>query len=163
VRAKLIYNRLPQIQHDAAKALAKGNEAAADELREVLQRALDDGSGGIQSDTRALASSLYVKATGRNDYSEALAAAKTAFTTHSSRYHKGETEEARARAFERVKADHEPLHEPPEHVCVAAVATMLAYGNKWEFERDWMKNPTFEWAHSRLEAIHAAHLREALS
>jgi hypothetical protein len=160
-RAKLLFNKLPAIQRELPQQMEVAVAESGDELLDVLQRALDDGYKGVESDTRALALSLYVKATGRDDYDAALAAARDAYANNPSRYHATPASEATMRGFDKIVADFEALRTTEAHVQTAAVATMLSYGNVREFESEWMSPPAFEWAKARFGAVAAAGLLKA--
>jgi hypothetical protein len=161
-KVKVIFNNFSAVQKAVVGRMDPAVEGAADELEKVLERALDDGYKNVESDTRALALSLYVKATGRDDYDQALSAARDAYLGNPSRYRSSPaTDKARAN-FEAMVADMEQLDEREQNIHIAAVVTMLAYGNVWEFERGWMLAPALEWAMNRCGAVIAAEVLKAI-
>lgn len=126
-------------------------------MRDFIARALDAGSEGLHSDTHALARSLYVQATGRDDYDIAVGEARSAFLANPSRFGRQGASKRTSANFEALKANHETLKKKPHHT-LALVATMLAYGEWWEHghnnhftrnendKRPWMLPAVLEWA-----------------
>src|ERR1017187_8963999 len=129
-------SRFPQVRIQVHRQLEGMTTEAAKGLRDSLAAALNDGALPIQSDTKALAASLYVKSTGMNDYEERLAEAHLAYVGSPSKHAAGVQAMLTPAAYsdehfaERVQPD-EPRPEKPGTV-VAAVCTMLAYGLFWE-------------------------------
>lgn len=143
-RVQLVYNRLPQAKTSIGKQVAAYTEKGAEQLRDFISEALDAGVFDIASDTRALAQSLYVAASGRSDYDEALAKAREAWRDNPSNYGSGARPEE---AFNAIVAGQTELPEMGAHVFVCAVSTMLAYGTHHEIhERSWAQPAALAWA-----------------
>jgi hypothetical protein len=123
---------------------------ATDDLLKFVVAALNAGEFGLKSERHALAESLYVEATGRDDYQAARDAARKAFETNGE-----EPTEKQVESFEAMMATHSDLPEKGDHIFVAALSTMLAYGTWWETDggRAWMQPAAFEWAATRAKAI----------
>jgi hypothetical protein len=161
-RSRVVFNRLPAVAQTFVEATAEATPEAADEMLDAIQAALDAGEDGISSDTTALAKSLYVKATGRDDYEKALAAARAAFKENPSRWRTGLPDEKAVAHFNAIVAPRDELKDVPEHVFIAAVTTALSYGNVWEFEREWMLPAAMKWATARVGEFYAGRLAAAL-
>jgi hypothetical protein len=133
----------------------------ARELRDELKKALDMGALPIQSDTHALADSLYVKTKHGSDYEAHLAAAAAAYMGNESQWRGAIRQTVTPDAYtaghfaERV-APEEPL-KVKQNASRAAVATMLAYGTFWQYghhnqftnreeHRPWMDQMAYDWA-----------------
>lgn len=152
MKARLTSNAFRPVAAGIRTAVQGRTEVAAGDLRDHLAAALDAASGGIHSDTRALAESLYVRSTGRNDYDSALEAARAAFAANPSRYLRSPRSPKSILDFERLVANQEALPEREAAVFVCTCVTMLAYGLYWEAggeARPWMEPGALEWAAQR--------------
>lgn len=163
-RVKIVYNRLPQIRKDLPQLIENRLENAAQELRKQLIEQLHSGML-IQSDTQALAQSLFVQTPQNSDYAARLQAAAVAYLSNSSVWlapvRENVTPEAyeKPHFYERVASEDALPQEKDVHR--VAVASMLAYAAFWEYGHDneftkryehrpWMSPVAFEWAFSHL-------------
>lgn len=133
--AVIRFNRIPQVRTLIKKRLQERLTAAMNEMREELRTALESGYLPIQSDTGALAESLYVESPGHSDYSERLNAARDNYLSGESRWADAVRELLTSEAytdehFRARVAREESL--PGSDNAEASVATMLAWGAWWE-------------------------------
>lgn len=158
-------NNFRAAREQIAAATDRAIEKAAEELRVELQKALDMGALPIQSDTRALAESLYVQSVRGSDYDARVMAAAVAYLSDESKWVEPVRAKVTPYAYEKVHfgervSEEEPLPQTAS-VARAAVATMLAYGAFWEFghhnvftereeHRPWMGKRATEWAFEKM-------------
>ena len=156
MKARLTSNAFRPIAAGIRTAVQRRTEYAAGDLASYLAAALDAASGGIHSETGALAESLYVRSTGRNDYETALEAARAAFAENPSRLTGVPPSPKAIENFEKLIAAQEGLPERAANVFVCTCVTMLAYGLYWETgpeARPWMEPGALEWAAERGRAV----------
>lgn len=155
MRTQLVFNRFQQAKNSILEAVGAQNVEAAEVLARLIAGALDAGEG-ITSDTHALAKSLYVEATGRDDYAGAVAAAKRAMQENPSRHREGPVTQKGKQSFAALIAARSGLPDDGDRThFMAAVATALAYGAYWEHyqDRPWMM-PAVRDALPQLRAVY---------
>ena len=149
MKAKILSNSFRPVTQLIEHAAQTHTELAAASLAAHVRAALDEYGAELHSDTHALAESLYVRSTGRNDYEAALERARAAFISNPSRYRKSPASPATQAEFERIIAAQEALPDRGQAVFVTTVVTALAYGLHWETgsdERPWMEPAALRWA-----------------
>ncbi len=163
----IVKSRIPQVKRQVAKELQKRLTKAASDCRKHVAQQLDSGSLPINSDTHALAKSLFVQSPTTSDYAARLGAAATAYVSGAAKWQDAVRKSVDGTAYsaahfgDRV-APEEPL---PQGTATAAVAigTMLAYGLWWELghknaftgkdepARAWLEGTVMAWTLTNLE------------
>lgn len=119
-------------------ALVQRMEHVAPQLRDALRSAMEGGALPLQPDTHALAVSLAVQTNAGSDFAEARGAAKAAYVGNPSQWREPVQHHVTPDAYsdghfeERAATSAPPLHQE-EHIARAAVLTMLAWGQLWEY------------------------------
>lgn len=167
----VLRSRIRQVKRQANRELQKRLERAANDFREHLAEQLNSGALPIQSDTRALAESLFVQTPAKSDYAARLGAASAAYLSGASKWEDAVRATVDGTAYspehftERV-APEEPLSQGSANAA-AAIGTMLAWGLWWELghhniftdkdepARAWMQTTAEAWAHANLESYFA--------
>ena len=156
MKTKLRNNLFDSVKMRIVEAARESTVSATENLAGYIKDKLNAAALDLHSDTRALAESLYVRATsGRNDYADALARARQAFADNPSRYRSLPASPQTLANFDALIAAQEAMPERDPEVFVCTCVTMLAYGLHWETgleERPWMQPGALEWAETQAEA-----------
>lgn len=148
--------------HAMREVYAESHENGAATLRGVLHASLQGGEG-LNSDSDALAESLFVQTPKESDYFERREAARSAYLRGASHWRGVVREVLSSFAYTEEHFNERAMSEEElPSGALAAVATMLAYGWWWQMghfnvlieqweRRSWFIQPVEQWAQSGLE------------
>lgn len=166
MKSVFVSNQFPQVKRKVRDELQNRLVIAGSALVLQLQDGLNSGALPIESDTQALAQSLFVQTPKESDFNKALRRAEVAYLNNVGRWFQPVREQVTPEAYEKLHFQQRigqeealPLLNNNPRV---GVGTMLAYGYWWymghynvfterdESPRDWIEVPSLNWAQSNL-------------